>query len=174
MCILTAIYVLATLLIVRANKETANIAFSQVQKMREAQDLEYEIQQQNVDIQLFNQRFDLYNNIKSLVDCELLDIDSPMQYLDIQLNHASEIDDSFLIKTKYLFSNNCYERAQKLIAYIRESSKEIYDLEKDISQKKDDGKIKQQRIDYLKETIENEKNKIYDELECIMSITVVN
>jgi len=54
--ILTAIYVGATILIWRSNKKSANAATKQVEEMKN-------IQQQNVNIQLFEKRHDVYSTL---------------------------------------------------------------------------------------------------------------
>lgn len=133
MCILTAIYVIATLRILRSNKKAASLSESQVLQMQEAQEQAYDIQRQNFDIQLFNQRFDLYNIIKTIVFNESNNILNSFDYFEKLLGKKSfRGDENNVMKVKFLFSVECWEGTKDLFEEIKGCSEETYNLNKSI------------------------------------------
>lgn len=136
MVVLTAIYVIATIFIYRANNKSAKATERTLKQNSD-------IQRQNVNIQLFSDRFDLYNNIKIILENKHNRISKSFQVSNkvlSKINLNNEIEDSTILKVKYLFSDECYMKLSKVVKIINEVScichdiNYIYDLiEKDIT-----------------------------------------
>lgn len=145
MVVLTAIYVIATIFIYRANNKSAKATEKTLKQNSE-------IQKQNVNIQLFNDRFALCNNIKILLDNKHNRISKSFQLSNkilSRINFSNEIESSTILKVKYLFSDECYMQLSKVVEIINEISSichdinYIYDLiEKDVNDSDFISKIK--------------------------------
>lgn len=92
--LLTFLYLLATVLIYSANSKNNR--------------LQKKIQKQNVDIQLFNERNDVYNQIKNKINkpfYNIADIFNGNSNID-----KSSFDEDILFKAKYLFFESAYNQ----------------------------------------------------------------
>lgn len=112
--ILSAILTLVSVILIVAstNKQINN----QNERIAEQIDNQNRIQKQNADINLFEKRFELYNQIKDYYSF-IFDIDfNSAKYLDTILERMSNKNERYLnnLKVKYLFSDNDYDRIKKL------------------------------------------------------------
>ena len=83
MCVLTAVYVRATVLIYRSNEKSAKAAAEQLQEMKN-------IQQQNVNIQLYDKRHEVYYILWRWCDMSARafnDLESPIAAFQEQLSY---------------------------------------------------------------------------------------
>lgn len=133
MAVLTFFYVIATIFIYCANKKSADAMISANIHSNDLYDQNRIIQQQNVKIQLFNDRFDLYRNIRNYLEkkygCilsfyEIIDGRSLNNYID---THADEMS---ILKTKYLYDNSCYLQVEKIKSVINEIASLSSDIQR--------------------------------------------
>lgn len=124
MVVLTAIYVIATIFIYRANNKSAK-ATEKTLKQNSY------IQKQNVNIQLFNDRFGLYNSIKILLENKHNRISKSFQLSNkilSKINFSNEIENSTILKVKYLFPDECYMQLSKVVEIINRVSCICHDI----------------------------------------------
>lgn len=124
MVVLTAIYVVATIFIYRANNKSAKATEETLKQNSK-------IQKQNVNIQLFNDRLGLYNSIKILLENKHNRISKSFQLSNkilSRINFCEEIESSTILKVKYLFSDECYMQLSKVIEIINQISCICHDI----------------------------------------------
>lgn len=128
MTVLTFVYVIATIFIYRANKRSANAMIKSNIHSNDLYDQNRLIQKQNLDIQLFNDRYQLYEDIKKHLDSKINCIRTVGEIINDQKRISLLDDSNNFLKIRYLFDQSCFNQFQRLEL----TSRQISDLSESI------------------------------------------
>jgi len=149
MFLLTFVYVVATIFIYRANKKSANAANAIL-------DQNSQIQKQNADIQLFNDRFDLFMQVKNNLNEKYNAIKNPYQILEKVLSNPNYSNDfeKNLLKAQHLFSNKINNNLQEINKILENLSSLSYDMGKitELIENQFNGFISESKVFVVKES----------------------